>query len=58
MSVIFDIAGDGLTDVQTILVVFDNRIMPPVLIGVTTKLVTAAVFQKLMLVRPFKVLQF
>jgi hypothetical protein len=58
MSVIFDIAGDGLTDVQTILVVFDNRIMPLVLIGVTTKLVTAAVFQKLMLVRPFMVLQF
>jgi len=38
MCVIPDIAGDGLTEVQTILVVVDSRIMPPVLMGVTTKL--------------------
>ena len=38
MCVISDIARDGLTEVQTILVVVDSRIMPPVLMGVTTKL--------------------
>jgi len=41
MSVISDIARDGLTEVLTILVVVDSRIMPPLLMGVTTKLMGA-----------------
>ena len=41
MCVISDIARDGLTEVLTILVVDDSRIMPPLLIDVTTKLMGA-----------------